>query len=926
MGASESKLVFKQGIFRLSEPAVIPADDPYWAQFWELPESVEDIFSLFGTADVRRTRDNNLENLETLLLAVTSRLIALRNHPSFPDYTYAPARDALNCVRILTRVLPFIFEAEHLAQWQETFFWAKRRKKTREAQLRSQVLFDEAEEEEEELQQQQQQQQQQREEGGAGGREGEKPTSARNKDYIELKPLAEELVDTLIDLLFFAGFTIPHAPNGRGKGKVSYSIWHSGVGCNTAMGTNRELESNRTEILRLLLTLTSESMYMSSALLPVKGVRIITYMVTNPNKLLVLSVLCSLLNTAVKYNPTPWRIPYDHALWKDPKQTLVIYCLQLLLVLVLYPVPEDGQGAAPRNYYRHYFGRLHRPEDFQFIVEGMTRVLNQPMQSTSSYLTGSQKPAKWAPEMIMLFWEALQCNKAFRTFIIESNRVHDFVVLCIFYATEFRMDTSMHGVAKMCIFVLQTLSVEPGFGKSINKQLRGFSTLPASIKVPDCGDSFNGTYADFTIISLHTLMTTSKGQMNTLFPSLLAIFNNMGPYITNLSVPACRKIHMLLAQMSSPRFLIANETNHLLLQALLQFINSILEHQFDKNPNFVYTLLRSRKHYENLREFTLDHTSSVEQLLNQSQPQRKFTWSDMDNVDPRESSQSDQHRGSTSSSVHLGHVPEEGAFAVGDDDSDSEAESTHEKPTSLEQIRSPTRSVTNSRASSIISTTESVPQQLRGMSEKARGKMPVGQMHFSRQNSSASLGSYTMAPSTNAVGFVPTSQWVDSWVTDLPLHATLAVISALMPHMPTPDLPGPSDPEAQRIISNLPAFAEDPSIQTLTADRSPARIHSFEWSPLSLGWYESLLWGSIFTSEMVVGNNTSGSTPGAVGVWNGTMIKLFKVQEGAAQSPSLFAPRGAVDAVGNNLVQRINSLGFRSRNPSSTNISHDAQQ
>lgn len=30
MGASDSKLVFKQGIFRLSEAKTIPADDPYW--------------------------------------------------------------------------------------------------------------------------------------------------------------------------------------------------------------------------------------------------------------------------------------------------------------------------------------------------------------------------------------------------------------------------------------------------------------------------------------------------------------------------------------------------------------------------------------------------------------------------------------------------------------------------------------------------------------------------------------------------------------------------------------------------------------------------------------------------------------------------------------------------------------------------------
>lgn len=30
MGASDSKLSFKQGIFRLAEPQQIPAEDQYW--------------------------------------------------------------------------------------------------------------------------------------------------------------------------------------------------------------------------------------------------------------------------------------------------------------------------------------------------------------------------------------------------------------------------------------------------------------------------------------------------------------------------------------------------------------------------------------------------------------------------------------------------------------------------------------------------------------------------------------------------------------------------------------------------------------------------------------------------------------------------------------------------------------------------------
>lgn len=117
------------------------------------------------------------------------------------------------------------------------------------------------------------------------------------------------------------------------------------------------------------------------------------------------------------------------------------------------------------------------------------------------------------------------------------------------------------------------------------------------------------------------------------------------------------------------------------------------------------------------------------------------------------------------------------------------------------------------------------------------------------------------------------------------------------------------------MIADLPSFADEPRIQAILSEPSPIRVHLFEWSPLSLGWYESLLWGFIFASEMVV-TSASGSGPGTVGVWNGTQIKLFKVQETAAQGPTLLAPKGAVDAVGSNLVQRIGNLNLRGRNGS----------
>lgn len=143
----------------------------------------------------------------------------------------------------------------------------------------------------------------------------------------------------------------------------------------------------------------------------------------------------------------------------------------------------------------------------------MTRILNQPvgflpdsqtsdahinsqMQATNSYLPGSQKTVKWAPEMLILFWEALQCNKRFRSFIIDSKRSHDFIILCIFYAIEYKSDPSKQGMVRMCIFILQTMSVEPNFGKSLNIKFEAQETLPPSIRIP----GFRGSYADYLIM------------------------------------------------------------------------------------------------------------------------------------------------------------------------------------------------------------------------------------------------------------------------------------------------------------------------------------------------------------------------------------------------------------------------------------------
>jgi len=163
----------------------------------------------------------------------------LRYTPSFPNLELAPERDALNCVRILTRLLPFIYEADHLSDWEDQFFWGGRRTRAKRASAADTetAVFDSS--------------------------ASQNVATEGEGDFEETRPLGEELIDTLVDLLFFSEFTLPKTTNGS---KVSFAIWQSGVGCNSPVGTSKEFENNRMEILRLLLTMSSKSMYTPASL------------------------------------------------------------------------------------------------------------------------------------------------------------------------------------------------------------------------------------------------------------------------------------------------------------------------------------------------------------------------------------------------------------------------------------------------------------------------------------------------------------------------------------------------------------------------------------------------------------------------------------------------------------------------------------
>ena len=172
----------------------------------------------------------------------------------------------------------------------------------------------------------------------------------------------------------------------------------------------------------------------------------------------------------------------------------------------------------------------------------------------------------------------------------------------------------------------------------------------------------------------------------------------------------------------------------------------------------VLTVVRSKKRFEALRDFTLE--GGREEIERQIQ-QRKERLTDNYGSSPvSRGNSNDLVRSPTSARTpSLGNVPEDNTFTIGEDEDDSDDEERPSRPRQQQH----TPSASTSRAASVSSSIdETLPLQLRGMSEKARGKMPAGHPSFSRQNSNASLNSMNTATPIPNGHFTPSVEWVCS--------------------------------------------------------------------------------------------------------------------------------------------------------------------
>lgn len=105
MGASASREKFRESVSALIEVDVSADDADFWDELWKIPSSPEEVFELIPPQAARKLRDERFENLATLFTQATAQLCQIVETPYNIYFD-----QALNCVRVLTRILPFLLE------------------------------------------------------------------------------------------------------------------------------------------------------------------------------------------------------------------------------------------------------------------------------------------------------------------------------------------------------------------------------------------------------------------------------------------------------------------------------------------------------------------------------------------------------------------------------------------------------------------------------------------------------------------------------------------------------------------------------------------------------------------------------------------------------------------------------------------------
>ncbi|KAI5956649.1 hypothetical protein CANMA_004486 [Candida margitis] len=830
MKSSEERLQFQNDFLSLGQGRIIPQqDDKFWSRFWRLPTKSQDILELISLEDVRNVRHQNVVNYITFIKRLSLKVIEVANSEFL---TNSDIVVVLNCIRFLVKLLPPMLE---LHDYDDTIgfelFWNLRFDTTE--YLKSKEVAETP---------------------------GAEDKAKKSISCDEVKDtLAFTLMMALVDLLYTKGFTI----NTKEKGGISLSVWEPGLGFSgKPRSPNLVIDSNRTEVLKLIVTLCSDGFYCTPSTIVSKGSRFLTVLVSMTPKVKLLTLISSLLNLTCRSSKSNEEsaLHYDSINYTETRHLCVTYAFSLLTMMMVYPIPHDTgiTGCKLHNLTRRYLSKVHKESELALIATSLIDILRFPLAARDSEngsfnFSKNTQPSIWATNGVIFMWELIQCNKNFED-IVTKKHIPSLMVILLYYVFEFKTNDGQKNLVRVCAYLLLYLSSQLEMLGSLFHpiSLSLYESLPPSYKL-----SISPlTTRDFMVSQLCSILLNSypvqpptysfrplpKLLLNSLVETLynliipvseheLKVHNNPSKKLNNpnsrggLSYQASSLVTQLIARFSSKSFLLEKPYHLNVVALLIRAVCIAVVKYPHPSRMLLFSILKNERVYDNL-------------------------WNTIFNI------QEYSVRGDSISKIDEVAVSEV-------NETDIPATVTSNGDENVPSTPIPILPRNTNDDSLTVSESESVESSLRprpppGMSDKARDKQrkdsPIGQV------------------------------WAGKDVLALILTVIIPHLKSVLSTLWTGTRGASVDTFelVQKIeCSDFSEMIEDNRHQLKyeLLPEAPLEQLKFEWSLLSLGWYLSLLYSEIYNASSQV-KTCIGNNNGLMKNFSNSLATVSKITSG----------------------------------------------
>ena len=522
MGASESKALFSENASVLLSEAD-PAESLY-SELVRVPLTLEETFEVVTPAFVRALRESPMR-LRCLLEALIKQ-----GEDNLKEHQLSAQSLALllSTVRLLTRIVPFLFEDS-----QEELFFGGNRLANKILSLTMRLLF----------------------------KSGFCVSSAS-------PPESNDLPTDRVDLS---------------------RLWVGGVGGKTLNPNFAPSMRHRIETLCLLRTLLSASLFQSIEEYKENPNPWLQEMSTGDLPFTA-TLFASLIGIVCSYDPIGFGVPYAGLISSDGgQQELVSISTQILAILVDFRYPE--QSGEELNVFREILASISDEEEIDFLASGILNSISTVSKSQGVLLPGSSPRVSHYQELLIFLFESLLINEKLKHCVIKKGGAALTGAL-LTLLTESANDPTKIGLQHLCGFLILVLSGERMFGLGMNMEISTIESafFATSNFRGECfcvGDIFIQVIINFILAP-----SSKSPVSDALVDLLLTSFNNVSPYIRSLSVDSALVIGNLLDKLSSAKFLLNRPRGFHSLSLFIESINSLLQYQSAGNYPLVYILLK----------------------------------------------------------------------------------------------------------------------------------------------------------------------------------------------------------------------------------------------------------------------------------------------------------------------------------------------